>query len=222
MDLKILALSDIHGRESSLRSILKTSLTSYRIDAVSISGDITHFGSYHDLLGILDIVRETGLPFFYVLGNCDPVDFRNGIDSLGVCVESRCHFFSGIKVLGAGGSTPTPFHTPFEAHEDELVNNLKCAYSECGGDVTLLITHNPPLGTTVDLTRTGTHVGSRKLKDLILSLSPRIVQCGHIHEAPGKETIGKTIVFNPGPAMRGHYAIITIEGEGVSVEHGTA
>ncbi|MGQ9759234.1 MAG: metallophosphoesterase family protein [Candidatus Methanomethylicaceae archaeon] len=220
--LNILALSDIHGKESSLRSILESSLDSYRIDAISISGDITQFGSLHDLKRMLEIVGETGLPFFYVLGNCDPADLRRGVDSLGICVESRCHIFSSIKVLGAGGSTPTPFGTPFEIHEDELVKNLRMASSQCSGDIALWITHNPPLGGVVDLTKSGTHVGSRKLRDLLLSLSPSILQCGHIHEARGKEVIGRTIVFNPGPAMRGHYAVIAMEGGKVDVQLGTA
>ncbi|MBC7113340.1 MAG: metallophosphoesterase family protein [Candidatus Methanomethyliales bacterium] len=220
--ITILALSDIHGKESSLRSILESSLNSYRIDAISISGDITHFGSSEDLKKILGIISEAGRPFFYVLGNCDPPEFKTGINSLGICLEANCHKIGEVAFVGSGGSTPTPFETPFEVEEDTLIRNISGAHSKCGCSITYLVTHNPPLGSVVDLTRGGTHVGSKALRDLILNLSPRVFQCGHIHEARGKETIGKTLVFNPGPAMRGNYAIVTISGENVDVQHWTA
>ncbi|MEM3674658.1 MAG: metallophosphoesterase [Candidatus Methanomethyliaceae archaeon] len=218
----ILALSDIHGKESPLRSILDSSLNSYSIDAISISGDITHFGSYEDLIRILRIIGETGKPFFYVLGNCDPPEFKMGIESLGKCLEAKCHKIGDIALIGSGGSTPTPFETPFEVDEDTLVQSIMGASLECKGEIALLVTHNPPLGSVVDLTRGGTHVGSRALRDLLLRLSPRVMQCGHIHEARGKELIGRTIVFNPGPAMRGNYAIVTISGESIDIQHWTA
>lgn len=220
--ITILALSDIHGKESSLRSILASTLNSYKIDAISISGDITHFGTFEDLRRMLYILAEAGVPFVYILGNCDPADFKKGIDSPGACIESRSLNIAGITVIGGGGSTPTPFNTPFEIREEDLVQNLKRALAESGDAVTMLITHNPPLGSVVDLTRFGSHVGSKMLRDLIISLSPRVAQCGHIHEAIGKELIGTTTVFNPGPAMRGHYALVIIEGSDVHVQHGRA
>ncbi|MGC8937104.1 MAG: metallophosphoesterase family protein [Candidatus Methanomethylicaceae archaeon] len=220
--LSILALSDIHGKESSLRSILQYTLNSYQIDAISISGDITHFGSSEDLNRILAIVSETGLPFFYVLGNCDPPELKNGLESLGMCLESKCHKISDFTIAGSGGSTPTPFETPFEVEEGALTRNIREASSKCGGTIHLLVTHNPPLGSVVDLTRSGSHVGSRALRALILNLQPMVAQCGHIHEARGKEFLGRTLVLNPGPAMRGNFAIITISGDTVDAQHGTA
>lgn len=220
--INILALSDIHGKESSLGSILASTLNSYKIDAISISGDITHFGTIEDLRRMLYILAETGVPFVYILGNCDPADFKEGIDSPGTCIESRSLNIAGVTVIGGGGSTPTPFNTPFEVREEDLVQNLKNAFAESKGIVNMLVTHNPPLGSVVDLTRFGFHVGSRMLRDLIISLSPRVAQCGHIHEALGKEVIGATTVFNPGPAMRGYYALVTFEGSDVHVQHGRA
>lgn len=217
----ILALSDIHGKETTLRSILEYSLNSYRIDAISVSGDITHFGSFEDLNRILQIISEAGRPFFYVLGNCDPPELKGGIDTLGICIESRCYKIGEITIVGSGGSTPTPFDTPFEVGEDVLIQNIKRAYSSCGGAVTYLVTHNPPLGSVVDLTASGIHAGSKALRELILNMSPSVAQCGHIHEARGRELIGGTLVFNPGPARRGNYAIVRLDGGDVDVQLGT-
>ena len=42
--------------------------------------------------------------------------------------------------------------------------------------------------------------------------------CGHIHESPGKDMIGNTMIINPGPAMDGYYGIIEITGSKVSAE----
>ena len=48
------------------------------------------------------------------------------------------------------------------------------------------------------------------MRQKILSDSPRLVVSGHIHEAQGKEELGKTTIVNPGPAMRGNYCRIGI------------
>lgn len=207
--MNLLALSDIHGREQTLKMILDAA-KSFDVKAISISGDITNFGGYEDLERILKLIESFGSPFFYVLGNCDPMDLKNGIESLGVCLESKCYSVFGHNLIGSGGSTPTPFNTPFEISEEELISNLKRASSNCG-EITMVLTHNPPLGSIVDRVRSGVHVGSKALRDFIISSKPKILQCGHIHEARGKEIIGNTLVFNPGPAMRGYYAIVSLE-----------
>lgn len=206
--MKLLALSDIHGKESILKSILDVA-KSFEIKAISISGDITNFGGFEDLERILKIVDNFGVPFFYVLGNCDSINLRNGIESLGICLESKCYNVFGINIIGSGGSTPTPFNTPFEISEEELISNLRRAKSFCE-EVTMILTHNPPLGSIVDRVKGGLHVGSKALRDFIILSKPKIAQCGHIHEARGKEIIGDTLVFNPGPAMRGYYAVVSI------------
>ncbi|MEM1573981.1 MAG: metallophosphoesterase [Candidatus Methanomethylicaceae archaeon] len=207
--MNILAISDIHGREDVLKAILDNA-KSFNIKAISISGDITNFGNYEDLERILKILENFGVPFFYVLGNCDPINLRNGIESLGICLESKCYNLFGYNIIGSGGSTPTPFNTPFEISEEELISNLKKAYSICK-EITMILTHNPPFGSIVDKVRSGVHVGSKTFREFIIFSKPKIVQCGHIHEARGKEIIGNTIVFNPGPAMRGYYAIVSLE-----------
>lgn len=207
--MNILALSDIHGKEQTLKSILDVA-KSFNIKAISISGDITNFGNYEELEKILKIIERFGTPFFYVLGNCDPIDLRNGIESLGICLESKCYNIFGYNIIGSGGSTPTPFNTPFEISEEELISNLKKASSICK-EINMILTHNPPLSSIVDKVKSGFHVGSKAFKEFIIHSKPKIVQCGHVHEGRGKEIIGNTMVFNPGPAMRGFYAIISLE-----------
>jgi Icc-related predicted phosphoesterase len=228
MPLKLLCLTDIHGKISSLNAILDKVLCNQKIDLITISGDISHFGNGEDIEQALNVIDKTGVPYCYVLGNCDPIGLRGGVRAEGFCLEAQCMSFMGITLIGCGGATPTPFGTPFEIGEEEMLSIITKSIEECYGEhsanALMLVVHNPPLGEVMDKTRTGLHVGSAKLRDLILKTSPLLVQCGHIHEAEGVERVGRTVVFNPGPAFRGNYALVDVGNlrGGVCVAHGTA
>jgi len=59
----------------------------------------------------------------------------------------------------------------------------------------VLVTHEPPAG-TLDLTRTGQHIGTRTVSNLIATVRPRVLTCGHVHEAGGIERVADTLVVN--------------------------
>jgi Icc-related predicted phosphoesterase len=42
---------------------------------------------------------------------------------------------------------------------------------------------------------------------------PRLVLCGHIHEGRGVAHCGDTTIVNPGPAQRGHAALVDLDGD---------
>lgn len=71
----------------------------------------------------------------------------------------------------------------------------------------ILICHNPPYG-YVDKAYNGKHVGSNILLKAIKKYQPKLVLCGHIHEAKGNAKIGKTPVYNLG--SHGDYAIFEV------------
>ena len=225
MSTKLLALSDIHGKISGLTRIFDSVLPSHKVDLITVSGDVSHFGNSAEVERILGLVDHTGVPYFYILGNCDPPESKGGVNVKGKCLQNACATFHGIQFAGSGGSSPTPFSTPFEASEDEIAGNILRGRSNCAAtpsEPLVLILHNPPIGEVIDRTAFGRHVGSKRLRDLVLELSPVLVQCGHIHEGAGIERIGKSLVFNPGPAMKGKYAIAEIEGGVASAALGTA
>lgn len=227
MPIRLLCLSDIHSKVSSLSAILnkEVEVGEKRPDLIMISGDISHFGDAKEVERVLGVVDEAGIPYCYVLGNCDPKGNRMGVNAKGRCLESGCMPFKDLAVFGSGGSTHTPFGTPFEVDEEELIASIERSRSTCwGGDgsagescsgdfpsPSIMLVHNPPFGDIVDRTRSGLHVGSQKLRMLILEASPLLVHCGHIHEAAGAEWIGRSLVLNPGPAERGSYALVEIE-----------
>jgi len=61
----------------------------------------------------------------------------------------------------------------------------------------VLLSHAPPFG-HVDKIHSGKHVGSKILLKAIRRYQPKLVLCGHIHEARGQSKIGKTKVINLG------------------------
>jgi Icc-related predicted phosphoesterase len=68
-----------------------------------------------------------------------------------------------------------------------------------GPDVTrpcdVLVVHEPPLR-ILDTGSGGRHFGTTRVRDLIHRLHPRVVLCGHVHESPGIERSGDTLVVN--------------------------
>ncbi|MDI9609262.1 MAG: metallophosphoesterase [Candidatus Verstraetearchaeota archaeon] len=217
--VKFLALSDIHGKLSSLRPIVEKVLGAQKIDAITVSGDVSHYGDRDEVKRILDALGAPGLPVFFVLGNCDPREASDLSTEMAIQLENRCERCGGLLLTGAGGSTPTPFGTTFEREEEEIVSRIRENLGSCNSEPSslYLLVHNPPYGTSLDRTSFGRHVGSRRLRELIEAISPAVVQCGHIHEAAGVERIGDTVVFNPGPAMKGNYALVEVDAGGVAV-----
>ncbi len=59
----------------------------------------------------------------------------------------------------------------------------------------VLVTHEPPQG-TLDLVASGRHIGSEHVLELMRRHRPRLLACGHAHEAPGVEQVGETLVVN--------------------------
>ncbi len=86
---------------------------------------------------------------------------------------------------------PTFFDWAFNLEEPEL--EKKWALIPEGTDV--LVLHGPPQGHG-DRTVRGNHTGSPSLTRRIEEVRPRLVVCGHIHEARGEYRIGETRVVN--------------------------
>jgi len=65
----------------------------------------------------------------------------------------------------------------------------------------VLVTHSPPFG-VADVQTTGAHEGSRAVRQVVETASPRLHLCGHIHHAWGMSgVIGRCAVHNLGPSL---------------------
>ncbi len=77
----------------------------------------------------------------------------------------------------------------------------------------VLVVHEPPLG-VLDAVRSGERIGSRAVREQMLRLRPRVLTCGHVHESPGIERVGDTLVINctMGDGVTGG-ALLDLDGE---------
>lgn len=82
----------------------------------------------------------------------------------------------------------------------------------------VFVGHNVPYNTKLDKASMkahpkvrGKHLGSKMIRALIKRYSPLLYIGGHMHEALGKDKLGKTILVNPGAAHEGKAAIIEID-----------
>ncbi|MBQ4497429.1 MAG: metallophosphoesterase family protein [Spirochaetaceae bacterium] len=75
----------------------------------------------------------------------------------------------------------------------------------------IVISHNPPKDTKVDMISNGMHVGSALYREFLETYQPLLSVSGHVHEAVGIDTVGKTTVINPGALMEGRYAVVDVQ-----------
>ena len=175
----------------------------HRYDVVAIGGDI---GELSLLYKIIDFAVDK--PVFIVLGNHDyPVREMFAAKNVLHGTSTR---FGGYTIGGLGGSLPVQ-GGPLELNETEylvLTKNL--------GPVDVLISHQPPINTKTDLSYDGSteigvrNIGSTAIRKYIEETQPILALVGHVHESPGIDTIGRTIIVNPGPFVTGNYAEVTL------------
>jgi Icc-related predicted phosphoesterase len=113
-----------------------------------------------------------------------------------------------------GWSNPTPWNSPRECSEEELMTKLEKLASEVKNvDRALFCLHCPPFESQIDqaplldkdlrpVTEAGRPVlipvGSKSVRAIIEKYQPLLGMHGHIHECRGWMRIGKTQCMNPG------------------------
>ena len=104
----------------------------------------------------------------------------------------------------------TPFCTPTEFSEEEIADYLLAGYDMVKeARYTLLVAHCPPYQTAIDRIHAGYHVGSHSVRTFIETYQPTLCISGHIHEAPGVDHLGQTLLLNPGMLAQGGYVTVT-------------
>ncbi|MEE8168671.1 MAG: metallophosphoesterase [Candidatus Hydrothermarchaeales archaeon] len=206
--MHLLCVTDIHGKQRGIERLTKEAPS---CDLLVVAGDITDFGGREEARVILDGLLEISEELVAVPGNCD----YNGVNEF--LAESQLGLHGSARVikdfgfLGVGGSNITPFNTAQEYSEDDISGLLKNAYQALKEQgETILISHAPAYATKVDKTGMGLHVGSRSVRNFVDEYQPKVVISGHVHEARGMDTLGKSTLVNPGPLHMG-YAMITLD-----------
>jgi len=216
--VKLIVGSDFHGNEAMIKRFA-TEAIKENAEAMLICGDLTNFGTPKEVSRLLSILSETGMPVLFVPGNCDPPSpIGANLENVRL-LHGKAATYGELSFIGVGGSPPTPFHTPFELSEEEIITELKrAAKNIIDYRRLILISHSPPHGTRLDRTMLHLHVGSSSIRRFIEENEPFLVFCGHIHEAKGEDKIKSTIIVNPGPAKDGDYVIALVKKNDISIE----
>ena len=224
--MKILAISDIHDNIENIRK-----LRDVERDVTVVLGDFVEFGKprLDTVVRVLEELSGQTLTL-YIPGNCDPPEATQdlGVKNT-VNLHGRYYRVDDFVFIGFGGSNPTPFNTPLEFPDAEIGAGLEKALQEAISRGLLrkdeiksrliVLTHAPPYETSLDLTKTGHHVGSTSLKAFLEKYTPLIHLCGHIHEAQGIEKLNGTVSVNVGPLLWGRYVLVEVEeGKIVNIE----
>lgn len=207
----IVGLTDIHGDVSRLSALAHDLAAA---DLVVIAGDLTHFGGRKAALEVLRAVQDYCANVVAVSGNCDRTAVENLLVEEQVSLHGNQRLINGVTFWGAGGSLGrlgvmpnVHTETEFEATLEKASRGLK------PGAPNILVSHQPPRDTANDLAFSGAHVGSHAVRAVIEKLKPLVCFTGHIHEARGIDTIGRTKIVNPGPLRQGRYAYAVVSEE---------
>jgi len=228
--MRILIISDGHGAVDQLdrlEPIMKDA------DAVLFGGDFAQYGKPETGQPFLERLAHAHDRIFAVTGNCDEPFFKDSLDEYDISIEGSLSYYCGLVLSGSGGGSKFDGTTPNERTDEELVSDLhlvaECAGEENPGDESqtdklpvsdelwnnlILVIHNPPKDTKLDVITNGAHVGSPLIRDFIEKYKPLLVVSGHIHESAAIDKIGGTTLINPGALLQGKYAIAEISGGG--------
>ena len=218
--MKVLIISDGHGDLAGLD----------RLEAEIRAADMVLYGGDFAMMH----APETGRPFlerfaalndriFSVTGNCDEPDFRFDLEEYDMNIEGSLSYYGGLMLSGSGGGSKFTGTSPNERDDEDLVSDLRLVADSVpeGAESTpalwdnlVIIAHNPPKDTKLDMIENGIHVGSPLIRGFIERYQPLLVVSGHIHESAAIDRIGDSVLVNPGSIAEGKYAVAEISGGG--------
>ena len=194
--MKILHLSDTHGRHHRLRDLPEA-------DLVVHSGDFCMVGTEQEALDFLNWFCD--LPYkhkIFICGNHDDCLYGANIDGLDENVHYLCSSgatIDGVKFYGV------PMFMA-DCISDRQTRN----YANIPDDVDVLVTHTPPYG-ILDFDD-NINYGSEELLQRVSEINPRLHLFGHIHRQHGMTDNGITR-FSNGAIMNEDYTNLQAPNE---------
>ncbi|MCL5257041.1 MAG: metallophosphoesterase [Chloroflexi bacterium] len=146
--------------------------------------------------------------------------------------EGRVIDLGKHELLSCGWTNPTPWDTPRECSEEELLAKIEGLAKEVKNPKSAIFNlHAPPYRSGLDdapelkenlqMVAGGATkpVGSTAVRAVIEKYQPMLGLHGHIHEGKGEQKIGKTMCINPGSAygdwvLQGYLADVDDRGIG--------
>ncbi len=213
--MRILCVSDIHGRQDKLAAILDREPPA---DILVIAGDITNRGTPAQARAIIRLAKEYSPRVLAVAGNCDSKAIEQILVEEDVDLHARWRVIDGCSWVGLSG-VPSGIPWNYRFSEREFADWLsRHPVENSMSPGRILVSHTPPRG-LCDRTHFRTEAGSRSVRDWVDRTAPALVICGHIHEAHGQMRSGTTEILNCGPAYKHRYASAfgSFSGKNVSI-----
>lgn len=224
--MKIIAFGDIHmavaeaGRIPGIREA----------DLVLLNGDLTNYGGVAEAREVLEGIMRLNPNVLAQFGNMDHREVNDYLEDLNLNLHGQARLLRGeVCLMGVGGSNVTPFATPSEFPEEELLHFGDRAFRQGLDYISLaqplhqrkipqiLVCHVPPFNTKVDSLPNGKHVGSKAIRSIIEQYQPDLCITGHIYEAKGQDRLGRTPVYNHGMLGLGGWVTIDIVQSQLSI-----
>ncbi|MHA1372192.1 MAG: metallophosphoesterase family protein, partial [Promethearchaeota archaeon] len=133
--------------------------------------------------------------------------------------DSRLRFI----IIGFGGAK-IGIYNNFAFSEQQIFESLKNLFEKTNSFrndkeiKTILMTHDAPYNTKLDFNVVKKHVGSFSIRKIIEIYQPSLALSGHIHESPGIDKIGRSLLVNAGEGKYGRYAIIKIDENKINIK----
>lgn len=221
--MRVFIFSDGHGDVDKLKRVKSEIAAS---DIVLFAGDFTKFGICETGIAYMNALLDFNKPTFSVMGNCDYPRLFEKLRQNKVAVDGTVRQYEHIWITGSGGGSIFTKTSPYERTDEELVSDLEKAKQQLEEKMIvanrlIVLAHNPPADTKLDVVKGNIHVGSPRLRQFVETYEPLLLVSGHIHESVGVETLGKTTMVNPGALVDGHFAVCElVEHNGVYSVHG--
>jgi Icc-related predicted phosphoesterase len=212
--VKIVGITDIHAAYDIAARILEAE----KPDVAVIGGDLTNVGSMKEAADAIGRFSKHTRMLVAVAGNMDLPEHDDLMITLGVSINGVGRMHGGVGFFGVSAAPLSRLRTPYEISEERIKAVAQSGFRDLGpAKRKVFVPHAPPFGTKLDIIRTGIHVGSMSVREIIEEHKPDLTICGHIHEARGKDAIDGLPVVNCGHGASGYYCVASM-GETVTVE----
>jgi len=191
--MKIFAFTDLHSNLEFLEKHIKLIKEA---DIILSSGDfVGYLADKKETKIVFNLITNffKQYNFYFIWGNVDIMlakkynidltSYENikNKNNLKMHINNQNIFINNINISGLD----------FNAKAKDLVFNSD-----------ILITHEPPFNTKIDLTLTNQHIGNKLYKEKVKQSNIKYWFCGHVHESKGEININNTKVINIGPALK--------------------
>lgn len=214
--------TDLHGEIQDYEKVLEIA-GGKNVKALIIGGDIgpflTAIGDIatHQMMFIQSYLiprfshftEKTGKDVFIMMGNDDLKINMNALkkgekEGAFRIIDQKALRLGDMFIAGYSYVNEAPILLKdWEKPEKDIGKDLERLAKKSDPRKTIYSMHAPPLGTALDVSFSGEHVGSSAISRFITEKQPYLTLHGHIHESPHmsgswKEIIGRTVSVNPG------------------------